>query len=109
MGLKATMVIPSYWAREENMGPKDSDVVYDHPIPLNQEGTLKRAIESINILEERDFNLVILAIANAKDIEERVEKKVARIISSIQTDVPIYLFGHSQLRRVHELLKIRGG
>ena len=106
MGLKATMVIPSYWAREENMGPKDSDVVYDHPIPLNQEGTLKRAIESINILKERDFNLVILAIANAKDIEERVEKKVAQIISSIQTDIPIYLFSHSQLRKVHELLKM---
>ena len=46
---KIVMVIPSYWRREERFGIQDSDVIYDHPTPLDQEGTIKRAIDSIKI------------------------------------------------------------
>ena len=48
--MKITMVIPSYWARESAAGGKEGDAVYDHPTPLDSEGTLLRAIESTGIL-----------------------------------------------------------
>jgi len=106
--MKTTMVIPSYWSREGALGTKETDAVYDHPTPLNEEGTLKRALESLTILRDRDFEVVIIAVPNAEDIEERVEEKVSRIISSVPSSVPVYLFASSHLKRVHKAMQAVG-
>ena len=107
--VKITMVIPSYWSRESNIGWKNGDAVYDHPTPLDMEGTLLRAIQSIEILKDKDFRLVIIAIATSEDIESKVEEKVANIIKSTSsTAVEILLFGPSKLKQVHNLF-IREG
>ena len=108
--MKLTMVIPSYWARESEVGWKKGDVIYDHPIPLDEEGTLLRAIQSISILKDKDFQLVIIAVATAEDIEAQVERKVANIIktASKTTGVEVLLFGPSHLAQIHDIL-IGGG
>lgn len=102
------MVIPSYWRRESNQATEDSDAVYDHPTSLDENGTLGRALESLNILEDKDFELVIIAAATAEEIEERVEEKVSSIISSNPCDVAVHLFSHSHLKRIHEVLRETG-
>lgn len=107
--MKTTMVIPSYWRRERALADRETDIVYDHPTPVDQEGTLARALESISILEDRDFDLVIIAVSNASDVESQVEEKVAEIIAASPVDVPVYLFSHSHLREVRSLLKEAGG
>lgn len=107
--MKTTMVIPSYWAREKAEGEKAGDAIYDHPTPLDEEGTLGRALESFDILKEKDFELVIIAAANAEDIEERVEEKVSHIISSGPSHVRTLLFSHSHLRRIHKVMTESGG
>ncbi len=107
--MKTTMVIPSYWTRERAEGQRASDAVYDHPIPLDEEGTLGRAIESIGILEEKDFELVIIAVANAKDIEAKVEEKVSRIISATPSRVKTHIFSHSHLKRIQKVLAESSG
>lgn len=66
------MVIPSYWTRESSIGWKEGDLVYDHPTPLDMEGTLHRAIESIGILNDKDFQLVIIAAPTSRDIGDEV-------------------------------------
>ena len=78
--MKTTMVIPSYWGRKKNEGWKSTDSVYDHPTPLDGEGTLRRALESLSILENQNFDLVILGIATAEDIQEEVEERLEVII-----------------------------
>lgn len=114
------MVIPSYWTRESAQGSRETDAVYDHPTPLDEEGLLKRALESVNVLKDIDFELVVIAVANADDIELSVEKKVSGIVSSTASNVKVHLFSHSHLKRIHkalqeageerfvELLKLRG-
>jgi len=102
--MKLTMVIPSYWARESKTGWKDGDAIYDHPTPLDEEGTLHRAIQSIGALEDKDFRVVIIAIPTAADIESRVEEKVAHIIESSNPGVEVLLFGPSHLKQIHDLL-----
>ena len=108
--MKITMTIPAYWGRETEVGWKEGDAVYDHPTPLDREGTLSRAIESINILRNHDFQLAILAVPTTDDIAAQVEKKVADIIASASqaAGVEILLFGPSQLRRIHDLLIEQG-
>ncbi len=107
--MKTTMVIPSYWARESTEGIKHTDAVYDHPTPIEQEGTLGRALESLGVLEDKDFELVVIAAANAEDIQARVEEKVSHVISSAPSHVKTYLFSHSHLRQIHEVMRESGG
>lgn len=106
--MKTTMVIPSYWRRESSQPARETDAIYDHPTPLDEDGTLGRALESLRILEDRDFELVVIAAATAGEIEERVEEKVSRIISSTPCDVAVHLFSHSHLKRVHEVMRDTG-
>ncbi len=102
---KITMVIPSYWTRNKSAGHKEGDDVYDHPVPLDQNGTLGRLIKSLSILEDRDFDLIVIAVSNARDIEPMVEEKVAGIISSASSDIPVRLFSYSHLDKFYEILK----
>ena len=48
--VRVMMVIPTYWARERSVGLKEGDAIYDHPTPLDNEGTLLRALKSIRVL-----------------------------------------------------------
>jgi hypothetical protein len=102
--MKATMLIPSYWGRQTNVGWQEKDAIYDHPTPLDQEGTLLRVIQSMDILEDTDFKLVIIAVATASDIEAKVEEKVKQITQSIKPKVELLLFSHSHLKKIHHLL-----
>lgn len=108
--MKVTMVIPSYWGRRSDVGWKMGDAIYDHPTPLDREGTLLRVLQSIEILEDRDFQLVIVAASTTEDIETQVEMKIANIVKKaseiIKTEV--LLFGSSNLKKIRELL-IRDG
>jgi hypothetical protein len=94
---------------QETLGPRPTDVVYDHPTPSDQEGTLGRLLQSLDVLDDVDFELVIIAVANAGDVEARVEEKVAGIIEGNPCPVPVHLFSHAGLRRVHEVLRKTGG
>lgn len=108
--MKTIMVIPSYWSRSSDTCWLQGDAVYDHPTPLDQEGTLGRTIASLSALEQRDFELIVLACPCADGIAVEVEKKVAAIIadSAGKTGVTVRSFGPSHLSRIHSLLGSKG-
>lgn len=106
--MKTVMVIPTYWGRRKKAGWKEGDAIYDHPTPLDEEGTLRRCLQSINILKDKSFSLVIIAVATARDIEAEVEKKVSEIIHSLKPEMPTYLFSHNQMRKLSNKVVERG-
>jgi len=106
--MKATMVIPSYWCRKKSEGWKETDTVYDHPTPLDEEGTLGRLLESLSVLAYRDFTLVVLGVSTAPDIRKEVETRIAAIIEQVQTEVKIYSFSYSHLKNIHRYLHQQG-
>ncbi len=96
--MKTTMVIPTYWGREKGVGYKEGDAIYDHPTPLDEEGTLKKVIESVRILHQKDFELVIIGVATSPDIESQVEEKIKTITEGTETHVPLFAFSYSELK-----------
>ncbi|MGA9533411.1 MAG: cyclic nucleotide-binding domain-containing protein [Anaerolineales bacterium] len=103
--MKKIMVIPSYWARPASVGWQPGDGIYDHPTPLDQEGTLARALDSLHILEDKDFSLVVLACATAPDIEAEVEARVREIVRAKDPPVETYVISHAHLANMHALLQ----
>jgi len=104
--MKKAVFIPSYWRRKKEEGIKEEDIFYDHPTPLDEEGTILRTVDSMNILNDKDFLLVVVAVANCSEIESDVERKVKDIVSKTALkDVPIYFFSHSCLKDMSSAFK----
>lgn len=104
--MKVTMAIPSYWGRKKSEGWKESDTVYDHPTPMDEKGTLGRLLKSISILENKDFNLVILGVSTAQDIQKAVESKVSSIVKESTPEVKTQSFSYSHLAKIHQHLAV---
>lgn len=98
------MVIPSYWGRKIEEGQRESDDFYDHPTPLDEKGTLSWLLDSLSVLKNRDFTLVILGVATSPDIQREVELKVASIIKEAGLEEKILLFSYSHLSKIHQYL-----
>ena len=103
--MKTIMVIPTYWSRETAVGRQPGDAIYDHPTPLDQEGTLARALNSLHDLEDKDFSLVVLACSTAPDLEAQVEAHVREIVQAQDPPVETYVVSHSHLAAMHSALK----
>jgi len=104
------MAIPTYWARRCQEGWYPGDAIYDHPIPLDSDGTLGRTIASIKTLKDKDFELVVLVCPTTDDIADAAEAKVGAIIEANRNraGIPITLFGPSHLARVHSVMRDEG-
>jgi len=102
--MNVTMVIPTYWGRKKKEKRKATDTIYDHPTPLDEEGTLGRLLESLSILTHREFRVVILAVSTAEDIQSEVEEKVASIVKEKSRDSEALIFSSSHLGKIHQFL-----
>ena len=98
--MRTVVVIPTYWGRKKEIGFKEGDIVYDHATPLNEEGTLGRALESMKILKKKDFKLVILICPTHKEIEHKAEEKVRKIVKGVKLEVETYLFTRKTLKKI---------
>ena len=106
--MRATVVIPCYWGRPSSEPLNLEDAVYDHPTPLDDSGTLERALESIKVLKNKDFNVVVIAAATNPDLAPRVEEKVKGIVAPFKGRFQVGLVSHSFESVVRERLKEEG-
>lgn len=100
--MKTIMVIPSYWSRETSIGWKEGDAIYDHPTPLDKQGTLKRLLQSISTLNQKNFELIILAVPTSSDISKKVEEKVQHIVSSVSIPVKTSVIGPTHINQIKD-------
>ena len=101
--MRTTVIIPTYWSREDNKW-EEGDAVYDHPTPLNGSDTLSRTLESMKILDNKKFKLVIPICPTCKDVEELAEKRVREIVKKAELNIETYIFTNSNLEVIKEIL-----
>jgi CRP-like cAMP-binding protein len=100
--MKRVIVVPTYWGRDSKTGWQLGDDIYDHPTPIDQEGTLPRFFESLEILEDKDFELVIILATTTSDIKQEAFKKVKKLIKKYNPGVTTYLFSAQMLNKIKE-------
>ncbi|GAB4117724.1 MAG: hypothetical protein Kow00103_14620 [Candidatus Caldatribacteriota bacterium] len=98
--MRTVVVIPTYWGRKRENFFQEGDIVYDHPTPIDMDGTLSRILESMKILNKKDFKLVILVCPTTKEIERQAEAKVKKIVREVNLDVETYVFTKKILRKI---------
>jgi hypothetical protein len=82
--------------------------IYDHPTPLDQEGTLLRTLLSLNILKVKNFQLVIIIAPTSDGFDQEVTEKVTKIVNSASLGIDTTIFGPIQLKQLHETLVSSG-
>ena len=106
--MRKTMVIPTYWCRRTGEAWREGDAVYDHPTPVDQEGTLERTLVSMKQFREKDFKLVILVCPTTEDVEEAALAQVRRIVLRSGLGAETYLFTAGDLREIAGILRGAG-
>ena len=106
--MKKIVLIPTYWSPEKAIPWKEGDAVYDHPTPLDEEGTLGRTLESMKILSAKDYQLVLLICPTTPEIADAAEQKVKDIIRKADLHVETYLFTIPALDKMTDILSKAG-
>ena len=99
------VVIPTYWDRTKGEKKKRGDAIYDHPTPLNEQGTLARLLDSMKILKTRGLEILIISVPTTREIGDRVRVKVEGIIKPYRENHEIHHFSLSDLERIHSQLE----
>lgn len=101
--MKTYMVIPTYWTGP-NSEWEEGDKVFDHATPLSEDGTLKRTLDSLHILEDNDFTLIIIGIATNKKYDDAMREKLNDMLSKADIPVDTILFTESSLTKLKKEL-----
>jgi CRP-like cAMP-binding protein len=101
---KTCVVVPTYWSRK-NGEWRDGDDIYDHPTPINEDGTLSRFLESVKILKDLDFFLAIIGISTTDEIELKVNEKIIHIVEKAKLPVDTVVVSGNHITEIKEKLK----
>jgi CRP-like cAMP-binding protein len=102
--MRIVVVIPTYWAREKKDMWREGDAVYDHPTPIDGEETLSRTLESMKILNNKNFKLVIPICTTHSDVNARAKERVKQIVENVGLTVETYLFDETSLSKVEMII-----
>ena len=103
-----TMVIPTYWGRSGADLIDSETKVFDHPTPLDQEGTLGRLLDSLSIFDNFQGHVVIITVANDPDIAPQVKDRVDEIIEPYRDRFRISNLDRHTLDQLRPVLKEKG-
>jgi len=99
-----TIVIPSYWSSSDEVSATEEDIIFDHPTPLNQEGTLGRLLDSLDSLETKEFKVIIVTVADIPSLTNSTITRVKEIIDPYSSRYDIAILHSQNLSRLRYTL-----
>ena len=94
----------------------EGDLVFDHPTPLDEQGTLGRCLESLNKLEGV-FRLILLAVPTTVEIQDVLERKLLDLLEGLDLGyevIPVFpstlreLWSRSEIEDLKAVLNFNG-
>ena len=59
--MQLSLVFPMFWGRKKKKIYKPNDQFYDHPTALDDAGTIPQLFKSMEVLADRDFDVIVVA------------------------------------------------
>lgn len=106
--MKSLVVIPTYWGRPTGEPFNPADTVYDHPTPLNEQGTLARTLDSFASLNIKDAEIAVIAVAVNPALELAVEDKVTATVKQYSNRLPVCVLSYTFAASARNALKTAG-
>ena len=105
--MQLSLVFPMFWGRKKKKIYKSNDQFYDHPTALDDAGTIPQLFESMEILEDRDFDVIAVAGANTPTRARQVERAAGKLLHkhAKKAKVKLHFFSYTHLERLHNYLR----
>lgn len=105
--MKTLIVIPSYWAK---VGPMEAQAMNQRSFDqqFGHKGScLQKVLASLNILEEKDFQVLVVTGTDFPEAQEQINQKVMGIIKKVaeKTGIRAFLFPNTLVPRVKEIFR----
>ena len=107
--VEPVLIIPTFWTKPKPKRGRTSAVmddlttVYDHPTPIDSDGTLAECLRSLQKVDGLG-RVVIIVAATDESIEHRAEDKVHEIVDEFP-DIDAFVFGPAELGSLHRRLE----
>jgi glycosyltransferase involved in cell wall biosynthesis len=107
--VEPVVIIPTFWGKPKSKRGRTSIPVddlasaYDHPTPIDSDGTLPDCLRSLQKVEGLG-RVVIVVAATDESIEHRAEDKVREIVDDFP-DLEAFVFGPAELGSLHRRLE----
>ncbi len=98
--MNLTIVIPVFWTKTENSETINDSFTNFHARTFDKPGNIEKVLESLKILPNNDYTLLIISATDSHDIEEEAEIVTRKIISKHYSGKNVLLFSCSQLKKV---------
>lgn len=99
---KAWIAVPTYWTWPNGQSGEEA-TVFDHPTPLDKEGTLRRTLESFRVLEG-DFTVLVVAACADPSLGEATARRVRELIEPLAGDLSLVLVAPPDIPRLNAML-----
>ncbi len=97
------VIIPTFWTRRRGRVTEDPLTVYDHPTPVDSDGTLPDCLRSLEDVEGLG-KVVLIVAATDPSIEHQAEDRVRRILADFP-GIDAFVFGPAELGSLHRRLE----
>jgi hypothetical protein len=88
--MRFCLAVPTYWTHPGGQG--EEEVIYDHPTPLDADGTLVRFLDSTQKLTDDNTQVVVVAAAAAQSLQAAVDERVNNLLANQPQPRPPRLF-----------------
>ncbi len=105
---KPTIVIPTYWGSPDQQNYLFEEVVYDHPTPLDSDGTLTSFLDSLEILNDQNFSVTVIVVPNSDQVAAKVFEKVTGLIKKFRDKYEISVLHPQNLEILKQKLQEKG-
>jgi hypothetical protein len=102
--MKYSIVIPVYLSRKDNVW-EEGDLIYDHPTAINQSGTLVKTLESLEIIKDEKFDVILVVSTTTKELDNKIESWIrSRIKEAKYRPQNLYIFTITDLKKISKTL-----
>jgi hypothetical protein len=100
------LAVPTFWTHPGGQG--EEEVIYDHPTPLDADGTLRRFLASTQVFAASEAQLVVVAAATAATLQQAVEQRVNDLLTGLSLSRSPLLFSYSHLEKLQMFCRQHG-
>ena len=104
--MEPVLVIPTFWTRRRSVRGRSVDesaAIYDHPTPIDSEGTLAQCLESVQRVNGLG-RVVVIAAATDPSIEHQAEDRVRDIVADFP-GLDAFVVGPAEMGSLHRRLE----
>jgi len=101
--VRPTVIIPTFWTRRGSRGSDRQRFFYDHPTPIDEDGTLPECLRSLEGVTGLD-RVVLIVAATDESVAHQAEDRVQEILADFP-GIDSFVFGTAEMGSLHRRME----